>query len=323
VHDTRRTRVVLAALLVLALALITFDYRDGSSGPAHGLRQFGGSVFGGAERVVATVAGPIAGFFDRGTGAGSGGQVAALQRQNLQLRAELSQAQLSKAQYGQLTRLLQLSGRGGYRIVAATVIAIGQGYARTVTLDAGSQDGIKPEETVINGQGLVGTVTSVSAQTCTVLLATDATSVVGVTLATSGQIGWVTGPGKTSSGSGLMRLQVLDANAGLRPGEQLVTSASVHDRPFVPGVPVGTISKVENRAGSLTAQALVRPFVNFTSLGVVGIVVVPPSHNPRFSVLPPAPPAPKKAHPVPTVTVTVTPGETASPSPSPSASAGG
>jgi rod shape-determining protein MreC len=156
-----------------------------------------------------------------------------------------------------------------------------------------------------------------------VLLATDATSVVGVTLATSGQIGWVTGPGKTSSGSGLMRLQVLDANAGLRPGEQLVTSASVHDRPFVPGVPVGTISKVENRAGSLTAQALVRPFVNFTSLGVVGIVVVPPSHNPRFSVLPPAPPAPKKPHPVPTVTVTVTPGETASPSPSPSASAGG
>jgi rod shape-determining protein MreC len=91
----------------------------------------------------------------------------------------------------------------------------------------------------------------------------------------------------------------------------------------VPGVPVGTISKVENRAGSLTAQALVRPFVNFTSLGVVGIVVVPPSHNPRFSVLPPAPPAPKKPHPVPTVTVTVTPGETASPSPSPSASAGG
>jgi rod shape-determining protein MreC len=83
------------------------------------------------------------------------------------------------------------------------------------------------------------------------------------------------------------------------------------------------ISQVENRAGALTAQALVRPFVSFSSLGVVGIVVAPPGHNPRFSVLPPAPPAPKKAHPVPTVTVTVTPGQTTSPSPSPSASAGG
>ena len=55
---------------------------------------------------------------------------------------------------------------------------------------------------MLNGQGLVGTVTAVNAQTCTVLLATDATSVVGVTLATSGQIGWVTGPGKTRPGRG-------------------------------------------------------------------------------------------------------------------------
>ena len=105
---------------------------------------------------------------------------------------------------------------------------------------------------------------------------------------------------------------MLDASAALSPGEQLVTSASVHDRPYVPGVPVGVISQVENQAGSLTALALVRPYVDFTSLGVVGIVVVPPARNPRFSVLPPAP----KARPVPTVTVTVTPGSSASPAPS-------
>ncbi len=305
--------MVLVVLLVLALALITFDYRDGSSGPVRGLRQAGGSVFGTAERAISAVTGPFVDFFNHGTGSGSGSsQVAALQRQNLQLRTELSQEQLSKAEYRQLSELLQLSGRGGYRIVAATVIAIGQGYGQAVTLDAGAGDGVKTGDTVLNGQGLVGTVTAVSAQTCTVLLATDATSVVGVTLAGSGQIGWVTGPGKTSSGSGLLRLQVLDENAVLSAGEQLVTSASMHDRPYVPGVPVGVISKVENRAGSLTALALVRPYVDFSSLGVVGIVVAPPSHNPRFSVLPPAP----RAKPVPTVTVTVTPTPSASPSPS-------
>jgi len=314
VHDTRRTRVVLAVLLIAALALITFDYRDGSSGPLHSLQQVGGSVFGGAERVASVVTGPVVGLV-RGSGSASTtGQAAALQRQIIRLRAELSQEQLSRAQYAQLTRLLQLSGRGGYRIVAATVIAVGQGYAQTVTLDAGSLDGVKPEETVLDGQGLVGTVTSVNTQTCTVLLATDATSVVGVTLAGSGQIGWVTGPGKTRSGSGMLRLQVLDASAVLSPGQQLVTSASVRDRPYVPGVPVGVISKVENRAGSLTALALVRPYVDFTSLGVVGIVVAPPSHNPRFSVLPPPPP---RAKPVPTVTVTVTPGASPGPSSSP------
>jgi rod shape-determining protein MreC len=308
--------VVLGVLLVLALVLITFDYRDGSSGPMHGLRQAGGSVFGTAERVVGVAAGPLVGIFG-GSHSGSSSQVTALQQQVIRLRAQLSQEQLSRAQYGQLTQLLQLSGRGGYRIVAATVIAIGGGYGQAVTLDAGSGDGVKPGDTVLDGQGLVGTVTAENAQTCTVLLATDATSVVGVTVAGSGQIGWVTGPGKTS-GSGLLRLQVLDASAVLSPGQQLVTSASVHDRPYVPGVPVGVISKVENRAGSLTALALVRPYVDFTSLGVVGIVVVPPSHNPRFSVLPPPPP---KAKPVPTVTVTVTPG--VQPTPSPSTTPGG
>jgi rod shape-determining protein MreC len=301
--------VVLGVLLVLALALITFDYRDGSSGPVRSLQQFGGSVFGGLERGVSAVTNPVVGFFGGGGGS-SNGQVAALQQQIVRLRAELSQEQLSKGEYQQLSQLLQLSGRGGYRIVAARVIAIGQGYAQTVTLDAGSRDGVQPEETVLDGQGLVGTVTQVNAQTCTVLLATDATSVVGVTLASSGQIGWVTGPGKTRSGSGLLRLQVLDANAALSPGDQLVTSASVHDRPYVPGVPVGVISQVENQAGSLTALALVRPYVDFTSLGVVGVVVVPPARNPRFSVLPPKP------RPAPTVTVTVTPSSSAS-SPSP------
>jgi len=286
--------VVLSVLLVAALLLITLDYRDGSSGPMHGLRQFGGSVFGSVERVTSTVTGPVVRFFDRSTGGASGNSptVGALQQEVIKLRAQLSQEQLSKGEYRQLSDLLQLSGRGGYRIVAATVISVGEGYGQTVTLDAGSADGVKPEETVIDGQGLVGTVTQVSSQTCTVLLATDATSVVGVTLASSGEIGWVTGPGKSRSGSGLLRLQVLDANATLSPGDQLVTSASVHDRPYVPGVPVGVISKVQNRAGSLTALALVRPYVDFTSLGVVGIVIAPPRVDPRFSVLPPKPPRP-------------------------------
>lgn len=315
-HDTRRTRVVLAVLLVLALALITIDYRDGSSGPVRGLRQAGGSVFGTAESVVSAVTSPFVDFFSHSSSSGSSGQVASLQHQVIQLRAELSQEQLSKAQYRQLSSMLQLAGKGGYRIIAATVIAMGQGYSQTVTLDAGTADGIKTGDTVLNGQGLIGTVTAVSAQTCSVLLATDATSVVGVTLATSGQIGWVTGAGKTTSGTGLLKLQVLDENANLSAGQQLVTSASIHDRPYVPGVPVGVIKKVQNRGGSLTALALVQPYVDFTSLGVVGIVVAPPSHNPKFSVLPPAP----HVKPVPTVTVTVTPGATPSPSPSPSGS---
>lgn len=297
-HDTRRTRLVLGALIVAALVLITLDYRDGTSPVLGGIRKVSASVFGGVEHVVGS-----AGRLFTGSG-GSGDQVTALRKQVIRLRAQLSQAQLSQSDYAELHKLLSTAGKGGYRVVAASVIATGQGFGQTVTLDAGSRDGVRPRETVLNGQGLVGEVTSVTPETCTVLLATDSSSTVGIRLAPGGQIGWVTGPGKTSGGTGQFSLQVLNATTALRPGEQLVTSASVKDRPYVPGVPVGVISSVVNRAGALTARATVTPYVNFAALGIVGIVIEPPRRDPRFSVLPPAP----HVKPTPTVTITVTPG---------------
>jgi rod shape-determining protein MreC len=318
VHDTRRTRLVLGALIVAALVLITLDYRDGTSPVLGGIRKVSASVFGGVEHVV----GSAGGLFT--TSDGPGKQVSALRKQMIRLRAQLSQAQLSRSDYAQLQRLLSLAGKGGYRVVAASVIANGQGFQQTVTLDAGSRDGVRARETVLNGQGLVGEVTAVTPDTCTVLLATDSSSTVGIRLAPGGQIGWVTGPGKTTSGTGQLSLQVLNASTVLRAGEQLVTSASVKDRPYVPGVPVGVISSVVNRAGALTARAKVTPYVNFAALGILGIVIEPPGHNPRFSVLPPAP----HVKPTPTVTITVTPGTSPAagtsvgtvPAPSPTAS---
>lgn len=295
-RDTRRTRLLLSVALVAALALMAIDYSSGSSSVIRSARHLGGSVFGGTERVVSSVTAPVVRFFDSGlAGSGtSGGTAAALQRQLIAMRAELSAATLRKAQYRQLDRLLQVAGKGGYRVVAASVIAFGQGYQQTVTLDVGRAAGVRPQQTVIDGAGLVGQVIAVSASTCTVLLASDANSVVGVRLAPGGQIGWVTGGGPGRSGSGLLKLQVLDA-AALAIGEPLVTAASVRDRPFVPGVPVGAIVSVRNRAGALTGQALVRPYADLTALTIVGIVVAPPRHDPRYSVLPPRPPSPSAA----------------------------
>ncbi len=289
-RDTRRTRLLLSVALIAALSLIAIDYQNGSPSVIRSARSLGGSVLGGAERTVAAVTGPIGRFFDSGlAGSGSGaGQVRALQRQLIALRAQLSVETMRKAQYGQLEAMLAVAGKGGYRVLAASVIAFGQGYQRAVTLDVGRADGVRPQQTVIDGAGLVGQVIAVSARTCTVLLASDARSVVGVRLAPGGQIGWVTGTGPAPSGAGLLKLQVLDTTA-LKTGGQLVTAASVRDRPFVPGVPVGEIVSVMNRAGALTGQALVRPYASLTALDVVGIVIAPPSHDPGYSVLPPRP----------------------------------
>ena len=324
-HDSRRTRLVLGVLLIIAIALITLDFRDGGASPA---RNVGANVFGPIERVTHDVTDPVASLFDSITGGPSAqSTIANLQQENAALRAQLSSAQLSKAARQQLAQLLQLDA-GGYRIMAASVIAAGGDYSDTVTLDVGRSDGIKPDETVLNGSGFVGTVTQVSEDTSTVLLADDASSVIGVQLEGSGEIGAVTGTGKSMSGpAAMLRLTLFDANAVLEPGQQVDTYASVGDQPEVPGVPVGTIVSVQNSPGSLTQTALVRPFVDFTALGVVGVVVQVPKHNPRTSILP---------RPAPTVTITVTPSASSSasfapgtlpsaggPSATPSASGGG
>ena len=313
-HDSRRTRLVLGLLLIIAIALITLDFRDGGASPA---RNVGGDIFGPIERVTHDVTDPVASLFDSITGGPSAqSTIANLQQENAALRAQLSSAQLSKTARQQLTQLLQLDA-GGYRIMAANVIAAGGDYSDTVTLDVGRSDGIKPDETVLNGSGFVGTVTQVSEDTSTVLLADDASSVIGVQLQGSGEIGSVTGTGKSTSGPALLRLVLFDANAVLEPGQQVDTYASVGDRPEVPGVPVGTVVSVHSSPGSLTQTALVRPFVDFTALGVVGVVVQVPNHNPRTSILP---------RPAPTVTITVTPSPSSSASLAPGtlpSSAGG
>jgi rod shape-determining protein MreC len=314
VHDTRRTRLVLGVLLAAALALITLDFRGGSS-PVGGLRGVGGAVFGSVENAATVVARPFAAFAGGLTGrSGSQAQISALQRQIVGLRAQLSQERLDRAQQAQLSQLLSLAGKGRYRIVTASVIAAGGSYDDSVTIDAGRGDGVAAGQTVLNGQGLVGVITSVSATTSTVLLATDASVKVGVRLAGSGELGVVSGTGKSMAGGGLLQLQVFDLNAILHPGQQLVTFGG---RPYVPGVPVGVITRVEGTSGSLTRTALVRPYADETALGVVGVVVTTPRTSPRFSLLPPVPTpsAAPRATASASPSATASPGATATPSP--------
>jgi rod shape-determining protein MreC len=303
VRDRRRIRAVLTVLVSVALILIVVSYADGSNFMLRHVRGASDTVFGGAEHAASSV-----GRFFTGSGSNSG-QVNSLQEQVTRLRAELSQAQVSKSDYAALHQMLQVAGADQVKVVAASVIAVGQGYQQTVTLDVGSSDGVQVGQTVLNGQGLVGDVTSVSGDTATVQLANAGSGVIGVAVSPSGQLGWVTGPGKTASGTGIMRLQMLSSAAVLAPGNQLVTGPSASNEPYIPGVPVGVITKLVSVNGALTEAADVRPYVDYSALTVVGVVLVPPAQNPRFAAVPPLP------HPGPTVTVTVTARPAASPTP--------
>ena len=308
-RNARRTRVVLAALLSVAVILIVASYADGSNSVLRHVRSATGSVFGGAERAASAVGR----FFSR-SGSDSS-QVTSLQKQMLRLRAQLSQAEVSKTDSAQLHAMLLLAGADQVKVMAASVIAVGQGYQQTVALDAGSLDGARVGQTVLNGQGLVGKITAVTGTTSTVQLANASSIVIGVAVAPSGELGWVTGPGRTAGRADVMHLQMLSSAAVLQLGDQLVTGPSPSGQPYVPGVPVGVITKLVSKNGALTEAADVRPYVDYTALSVVGIVITPPAQNPRFAGVPPLP------HPGPTVTVTVTARPSARPSSAPTPAA--
>lgn len=264
-HGASRTRSVLIALLIVAIALITIDFRDGGTSAAHSL---GGRVFGPVEYL----AGDAAAWFGGG-GSGGSAEITALQRRNDELEAELASSQLTSRNAAQLARLVRLSDKHRYKVVGASVIAAGGDYSDTVTIGAGSGEGVAVNETVLNGDGLVGTVISVTRSTATVQLTSGAGATVGIAMVGSGQIGALNGTADSMTGSAPLRLTLFSATATLKPGEQLVTFGSVHGRPYVPGVPVGTVTRVTTEPGSLTPTALVRPYVDFTALGVVGVVI--------------------------------------------------
>lgn len=268
-------RPVLIVLLIVAIALVTFDFRDNGSSPAH---TAGGSVFGPVEHLAGAVASPFVGIYHAVAG-NQGTEIANLQAQNAQLRAELSARQLSQSDAAQLKQVQRLTGPGGYRVVPASIIAAGGSYSDTVTIGAGTSSGITTNETVLNGSGLVGTVISADSDTATVQLATDSSSTVGVRLARSNVIGALTGTGQTMTSRNELRLTLFSATATMRPGDQLVTFGSVGGRPYVAGVPVGTVQKVTSQPGSLTQTALVKPFADFTGLGVLGVVTAQTGHK--------------------------------------------
>ncbi|MFJ9584898.1 rod shape-determining protein MreC [Streptomyces acidicola] len=300
-RDTRESRLLLVLLIAIAFALITVDIRGGEDSPVDGARQAAATVFGPIEDGVSTAVDPIGNAVSAIRDSGERhDRLAALEKENAALKAELGSDDRNRSRVRQLDKMLKTAANGQYGIKGAEVIAIGaaQGFSWTVTIDIGSKEGIKRDMTVLNGDGLVGRVTTVGPNTATVLLASDPDFTVGTRMEATDELGFASGQGDRP-----LRVELLNGKAKVKKGDRLVTFGSEADKPFVPGVPVGVVSRVDPSGGDLTRTIYVRPYVGFTKLDIVGVVVEAPGRDPRDTVLPDKP----KPTPTPTVTVTVTP----------------
>ena len=300
-----RGRLLIIVLIVTSLFLITLDLRGVKV--IDGVRVGTQTALTPVQKAGSWLISPLRNFISDVTHLGrTRNQIERLKSENDRLRLKLQNRKTADAQLSQLKGVLDLAGKAGFKVVSARVISQGSStsFAQTITIDAGTNSGIKKNMTVISGYGLVGVVKYAYPNSALVQLASDPSFRIGARIAGSQQIGILSGQG-TRKGV----LQLLDNTTQVSVGDVIVARGSQNGRPFVPGVPIGEVTKVDNSPGSVTQTADVKFYTNFTSLGVVSVVISDEGIDPRDSLVPPRP----VPTPIPTVTVYV------SPSPSPGA----
>jgi rod shape-determining protein MreC len=278
---TAPPRALAIALVLACASLITLDAGAGSA--VDPVRQAVGEVFGPVEAGTTAVVRPITGVPDwlRSRDA-MREEIDGLEAENAELRAEVRTSGFSRNRLAEYDGLTATAEDLGYALVPARVIGLGpaEDFSATVTIDAGSRAGLHPDMTVLNNDGLVGRILRVTRTTATVLLIVDADSTVGGRVGETMDLGFLSGQGDVGDGGGL-DLRLVDQSVVPTRNDTVVTWGSERAAPYVSGVPIGRVTKVYSSLRDTSQRAVIEPYVDFSSLDLVGVVVPSGSRSDR------------------------------------------
>jgi rod shape-determining protein MreC len=225
----------LLAYLTLAVVLIVLDHRGGwlarTRQQAQALVQPVRAVAGLPGRVVQTVS----------NDAGTLGQLTAenrrLRNELLVTRARMARLATVNADNARLRGLLGASEQGSLDVQLAPVLDIDLDPTRQrLVLRAGSSDGVRVGQTVIDAGGVLGQIIEVAQLQSTVLLLTDPDHAIPVAIARNGVRLVAYGTGRADQ----LALASVPLSSDVKVGDVLVTSG-LGGR-FAAGFPVGTIT---------------------------------------------------------------------------------
>jgi len=202
-----------------------------------------------------------------------------LDKENEQLKVQLAQYEIIENELNTLREenerlkgLLNYTDiTQNYTYVTARVIGKSQGvWFSEFTVNAGRNDGVIENQAVVNSKGLVGRVSSVSANTCKVTSIIDSTSDVSVMVERTRDYGFARGILNVDKNEKL-ELYYLPSGYDLVPGDNILTSGI--GGIFPKGIAIGTVTEV-SRANEDTEDrnAIIQPAVDFLRLEEVMIV---------------------------------------------------
>jgi rod shape-determining protein MreC len=257
-------------LLVTSMTLLTLDVRGFA--PLETARSGALAVF---SPVAETAAGVFRPAGDAWSGATRGADLARendeLRRRVEELQGRIAQDDAAAAELAKLKESLDLPYAGRLqRVTAAVTAGAVADFDATIEIDKGSDAGIAKGMPVVVDAGLVGTVAQVSGGRAVVRLISDRSTRVGVVVAGGSARGLVEGTGGSRSGE--VRAAGFDVAADLPAGALLVTAGTPGSL-YPPGIPVGTVERVETDDGARQRVADVRLAARLDDLAFVTVLL--------------------------------------------------
>lgn len=251
--------------------------------------KFANDAFGTVQGLLYRPAAAVAAFVD------DLGRLSDIHAENVKLRQTLAQYAQDQIRYNfieaeneRLKEALAFTEKQkqlyDYRFLIAQVVgSSSNAFDRTIKINLGSRDGIRPQMTVTTIDGLVGLVSHVSEFTSTVepITAMDTGSPQGTQIAAT-----IFGKEKESFGiidaydpsTGKLQMTKIDENDTLGPGDLVITSGL--GNVFPRGIVIGTVESRQVGDFGLTQKATVVPAAKFDHLQEVFVVVVPDVDGP-------------------------------------------
>lgn len=273
--QVRRRRAVLTLLIIGSFLLLTVTYGQGSDGLQRGVSTIFSPLQAVADRALKPVR-DLVGWFDKTFEA---------RGENSRLREELAQAreravagQEALQENVQLRKLLELDrapalASSAYEPVTGRVIARSPTvWHSTVTIDLGRGDGVRVDDPVLSGAGLVGRIASAQGGSSQVTLIADHTSAVSAKILPSGAQG-VVRPDVGDPED--LVLDFIAATKDVHQGQEVVTAgwrardlASL----FPPGLPIGEVTRASIVEQEASQQVHVRPYADIANLDLVQVL---------------------------------------------------
>lgn len=273
--QVRRRRAVLALLIVGSFLLLTITYGQSS---------------GGVQRSVSTVFSPLQDVADRALKPArdavswfdetfaARGENSRLEDELVVVRRKAVAGQEALSENAQLRKLVGLDrgpalAESAYKPVTGRVVARSPTvWSSTVTIDVGSGDGVRVDDPVISGDGLVGLVASAQGGSAQVTLITDHASAVSAKVVPGGVQG-VIRPDVGDPED--LILDFIDSTKDVHGGQSVVTSgwrAKGLASLFPPGLPIGEVTSASIVEQEASQQVHLRPYADVANLDLVQVL---------------------------------------------------